>query len=95
MKPDTAITAVERSTNQTWLERVRPFGPAILFWFVMVAVYSTSSAPAGVAISWPQGLLRSLLNWTIWALLLPLIVKADQLLPVSKEDCFLRFSCNC
>src|SRR5258708_12781171 len=75
-----------------WGERLRLFGPAIFFWFVMVAIYSTQSAPAGVALTWPQGLRRSLVNWTIWALLTPLMIKVDQWLPVSKEALFKRFA---
>ena len=83
---------MDLAKHQSWRSRLEAFYPAIFFWLVLVAVWSTQSAPAGQELTWPQALRRSVLSWTVWALLTPLIIKLDQWLPVSRDSLFRRFA---
>jgi len=87
MLPIMAIPA-----QNTWRKRLRPFFPALLLWAVLVLTSSTASAPGGRTQTWGEGLIRSMLSWTIWVLLLPLIVAVDRRLPVSREAFLKRFA---
>src|SRR5215469_13624957 len=66
--------------------------PAVFFWFVLIAIMSTQIAVAGRELTWQEALGRSLLSWTVWAVLVPFIIKADQWLPLSRDSLFLRFA---
>lgn len=74
-----------------WRNRIRPLLPLVFFWMVLVAITSSSTAPAGVERTWLEGLKSTTLSWTVWALLAPAIIWADRLLPVSREALFKRF----
>jgi two-component system LytT family sensor kinase len=76
--------------QDTWRKRLIPFFPALVFWAVLVAITSTATAPGGVEQTWVEGLKRSIVSWTIWVLLAPLIVTADRWLPVSREALLKR-----
>jgi two-component system LytT family sensor kinase len=86
------IAKVEQSTGHSLRQHLRPFSEAMFLWLVMVAAYSTARAPANVALTWPESFMRSLVGWTIWLLLLPLIIKVDRLLPLSRDAYFRRFA---
>jgi sensor histidine kinase YesM len=75
-----------------WLNRLRPFSPALFLWTVLVLNASTMTAPGGRVQTWAEGLSRSLISWTIWVLLLPLIVTVDRWLPVSTDAFLKRFA---
>jgi two-component system, LytTR family, sensor kinase len=77
--------------QDTWQKRLGPFLPVLFFWAVLVAITSTSTAPGGVERTWAEELRRSIVSWTIWVLLAPLIVTIDRWLPVSREALFKRF----
>src|SRR5438093_2827149 len=79
------------SGHDTSWKRLGPFFPALFLWAVLVAIASTSTAPGGVELTWAMGLRRSLLLWTIWVLLAPLIVTVDRWLPVPRDALFRRF----
>jgi hypothetical protein len=84
---------MQASVQQGWRTRIKPFLPVIvLLWIVLIAVSSTSRAPAGVERTWAQGLKNSTLSWTIWVLVTPLIVLIDRLLPVSRDRFFQRLA---
>jgi two-component system, LytTR family, sensor kinase len=85
-------TTRDQSQGESLRQRLRPLGEAAFLWLVMVAVYSTASAPAGVALAWPVMLQRSIVGWTIWILLLPLIIKVDRSLPISRDAHLKRFA---
>ncbi len=78
------------SRQDTWWKRLGPFLPALFFWAVLVAITSTSTAPGGVERTWVEGLKRSIVSWTIWVLLVPLIVTVDRWIPVSREALLKR-----
>ena len=77
--------------RQWWLKRAGAFLPLGFFWLILVAVSSTQIAPLGQELTWPQALRRSTISWTVWALLLPLIIKVDEKLPVAREALLKRF----
>jgi two-component system LytT family sensor kinase len=79
-------------TKQWWLRHASALLPAGFFWLVLVAVSSTQIAPAGQSLTWAQALRRAMLSWTVWALLLPIIIKLDGKLPVARDALFRRFT---
>ena len=85
------VTGMHDLSLDSWRKRIRPFLPLLFFWVILIVITSTSRAPAGVGRSWTEGLIRSTVSWTVWALLTPAIIMADRLLPVSMEALFKRF----
>jgi len=85
------ITGMQAMERQWWVRHMNALLPAGLFWLILVAVSSTQIAPAGLELTWPQALRRSAITWTVWALLLPLIIQLDRKLPVAKDSLFGRF----
>src|SRR5207249_5241397 len=85
------VAAMSIPGHETLWKRFRPFFPALFLWAALVAIASTATAPGGVELTWALGLKRSLLLWTIWVLLAPLIVTVDRRLPVSRDALFKRF----
>src|ERR1700734_3380480 len=81
-------------TRQWWLRDSGLVRGAIFYWVVLIAVTSTAGAPAGVRLTWPQSLRRSMLMWTVWAILTPLIIQVDQWLPISEESPFKRIAAH-
>ncbi len=79
-------------SEQWWRRQFRPLLPVVFFWLVLIAVMSTQIAPAGRELTWEQALRRSVLSWTVWALLTPLIIKVDRWLPISREALLKRFA---
>jgi two-component system LytT family sensor kinase len=63
----------------------------LLFWLAMIGVESSSAASRGLDRIWPTGLTRAIVAWTVWALLVPFILKLDRLLPVRRDALFERF----
>ena len=82
---------MELLKRERWLRGARAFLPLGFFWLILVAVSSTQIAPSGQQLTWPLALRRSIISWTIWALLLPIIIKVDERLPVAKDSLFKRF----
>ena len=82
---------MEVLNRQWWLKRGRAFLPLGFFWLILVAVSSTQIAPLGQQLTWAQALRRATISWTVWALLLPFIIKLDERLPVAKDELFKRF----
>src|SRR5258708_1599313 len=78
-------------TQSPWQVRLSQFRAIFFFWLVLILVTSTSTAPAGQHRTWAQGLAGSMLSWTIWALITPLIIYVDRRLPVRREALFKRF----
>jgi two-component system, LytTR family, sensor kinase len=83
---------MEVLTEQWWQRRLGPLLPAIFLWVLFIVVTSTQIAPAGLELTWQQALRRSVLSWTVWALLTPLIIKVDRWLPLSRDALFKRFA---
>jgi two-component system, LytTR family, sensor kinase len=93
------MTQVKTMAAQSvWRKRLQRLGALFLIWLVLVLVTfiprvtgnfllsSSSSTPR-----WTQSLNISMLSWTIWALITPLIVAVDRWLPVSRDALFKRF----
>jgi len=78
--------------RQWWLKHSNELLQIGFFWLILVAVSSTQTAPAGLMLTWPQAIRRAMISWTVWALLLPAIIKVDALLPVAKDSLFKRFA---
>ena len=78
------------STRQWWLRDSGLVRRAVFYWVVLIAVTSTAGAPAGHKLTWPQSLRRSMIMWTVWAILTPLIIQVDRWLPISEESPFKR-----
>src|SRR5689334_18371853 len=79
-------------TQPEWRRQSGRLFPVFFFWLALIAVTSTQIAPAGRELSWQEALRRSVLSWTVWALLAPLIIKVDQWLPVASDSLFKRFA---
>jgi len=75
-----------------WRRQSRLWLPAVFFWLVLITIMSTQIAVAGQELTWQEALWRSVLSWTVWALLVPFIIKADQWLPLSRDSLFLRWA---
>jgi two-component system LytT family sensor kinase len=56
-----------------------------LFWTLIVLFYSTSSGMMGRQAGWTDSLKSAMTQWYVWALLAPLIIRVDRLLPVARE----------
>ena len=65
--------------------RTRPRLSAFAFWSVIILACSTGIELQGRALPWQDSLLRALAAWGAWVVLVPLIVRADRVLPVSRE----------
>lgn len=85
------LTGMHAWALDAWRKRLDPVLPLVFFWAVLILITSTSSAPGGVERSWAEGLKQSTLAWTVWALLAPLVIQVDRLLPVPREALFKRF----
>lgn len=75
-----------------WIKHSNDLLKIGFFWLILVAVSSTQIAPAGQMLTWPQATRRAIITWSIWALLLPAIIKVDAVLPVAKDSLFKRFA---
>jgi two-component system LytT family sensor kinase len=85
-------------TQSIWRRRLHQLWAMFLVWLVLVLVSFVSPATGNsllwrpaAAVTWTQSLNRSMLSWTIWALLTPLIIRVDRCLPVSRDALFKRF----
>ena len=85
------LTNMQALPLDAWRKRLAPVLPVVFFWAVLVIITSTSTAPAGIERRWIQGLRGSLISWTVWAMLAPLLIQVDRRLPVSQEALFKRF----
>lgn len=65
--------------------------PVLFFWLFQVALTSTASTFRGHQVTRQESFEKSLIAWGIWALLAPLIVGIDRLLPLSRDAIFKRF----
>lgn len=61
------------------------WGAAFLFWSLIVLFYSTSAGRMGQRTTWPMALRFAAAQWYVWALLAPLIIRLDRLLPAAPE----------
>jgi two-component system, LytTR family, sensor kinase len=77
--------------HDIWRKRFGLFLLVLLFWMAMVGVEFSSAASRGLNRTWWLGLTRSMISWTVWALLVPFILKLDRLLPVRRDALFERF----
>lgn len=92
LRPMYYVTGMDPLSFDRWRKRIGPFLPLVFFWMVLIAITSSSRAPAGVERTWIEGLKRTTISWTVWALLAPAIIAADRLLPISKDALFKRFA---
>jgi sensor histidine kinase YesM len=74
-----------------WRKRSESILPFFFLWIVLTVVGSTSTAPGGFERGWLEGLQRSAISWMVWALLVPVLIAVDRLLPVSRDALFMRF----
>jgi two-component system LytT family sensor kinase len=65
--------------------------PVVFFWIFQIALTSTASGVPGHAFTRQQSLQKSVIAWTVWALLAPMIVGIDRWLPLSRAAIFKRF----
>jgi two-component system LytT family sensor kinase len=65
--------------------------PGVFFWGFQVAMTSAAIALINGTLTREESLGRSLITWSVWALLAPLIVGLDRWLPLSREAIFKRF----
>jgi sensor histidine kinase YesM len=84
-------TEMQAQSAQALRKRTGPMLSIVFFWLVLIVITSTSTAPGGMERSWPQGLWRAALSWMVWAVLAPAVIRADRLLPVSRDAVLQRF----
>jgi hypothetical protein len=77
--------------HDIWRKRFGLFLLVLLFWMAMVGVEFSSAASRGLNRTWSMGLTRAIISWTVWALLVPFILKLDRWLPVRRDALFERF----
>jgi two-component system LytT family sensor kinase len=65
--------------------------PVIVFWAMQVALTATVTVARGQVITRAQSFERSIVSWTVWALVAPVIVSFDRRLPIAKDALFMRF----
>jgi two-component system LytT family sensor kinase len=82
---------MERVDIRDFMRRSAQWLPVVFFWMFQVALTSTASGMPGHAFTRQQSLQKSVIAWTVWALLAPMIVGIDRLLPLSREAIFQRF----
>jgi signal transduction histidine kinase len=58
---------------------------AFLFWTAIVLFYSTAGG-MGQPVPWIVSMKRAMAQWYVWALLTPLIIGADAMLPFSRDS---------
>lgn len=63
---------------------------AFLFWSVIVLFYSTSTGRMGQRTTWSMSFRFAAVQWYVWALLAPLIIRVDHLLHIPPEALFRR-----
>ena len=81
----------ELSSTREQHGRLAKWLPVLFFWLFQVALTSTAIGPAGHQFTRHESIERSFMAWGVWALLAPLIVGIDRLLPISKDALFKRF----
>jgi two-component system LytT family sensor kinase len=64
--------------------------PVILFWTIQVVLTATVTVAGGQMLTRGQSIQRSIVSWTVWAILAPLIVFIDRRLPMPKDALFTR-----
>ena len=74
----------QRNTLVRWL-------PVIFFWAMQVALTATATVGRGQVLTRAQSFERSIVSWTVWALVAPIIVSFDRRLPIAKDALFMRF----
>ncbi len=72
------IDQLQRRPVARWLS-------AFAFWTVIVLFYSTSSGRGAREMTWPQSFLFAATQWYVWALLAPLIIRFDRVLPLAPD----------
>ena len=65
--------------------RPRHWLAAFAFWTLVILLYSTGTEMRGQALDWSQSIRTALAAWVGWALLVPLIVRIDRLMPVARD----------
>jgi two-component system, LytTR family, sensor kinase len=65
--------------------RSRHWLAAFAFWTLVILLYSTGTEMRGQPLNWSQSLRTALAAWVGWALLVPLILRVDRLLPVARD----------
>ena len=65
--------------------------PGVFFWGFQVAMTAAAFGLNNRTLSREGSVGRSLITWSVWALLAPLIVGLDRWLPLSREAIFKRF----
>jgi two-component system, LytTR family, sensor kinase len=65
--------------------RSRHWLAAFAFWTLVILLYSTGTEMRGQTLDWSQSLRTALAAWVGWALLVPLILRVDRLLPVARD----------
>jgi two-component system LytT family sensor kinase len=68
-----------------------PWLPLVFFWMLQVALTATTTVARGQVLTRTQSAQRSIVSWTVWALLAPLIVSIDRRLPIREHAQFKRF----
>jgi two-component system LytT family sensor kinase len=68
-----------------------PWLPLVFFWMLQVALTATTTVARGQLLTRTQSAQRSIVSWTVWALLAPLIVSIDRRLPIREQAQFKRF----
>lgn len=86
------LTGMHSFLAGKWRKRLDWILPVLFLWMVLIVVGSTSRAPAGFERGWLQGLQRSTISWIIWALLAPVLIAVDRILPVPRDALFKRFA---
>jgi two-component system, LytTR family, sensor kinase len=83
-------SAVSRLKLREHYRRSAPWLPVFFFWVFQVALTSTASGAAGHEMTRQESLQKSVIAWTVWAALAPIIVAIDRWLPLSREAIFKR-----
>lgn len=65
--------------------RPRHWLAAFAFWTLVILLYSTGTEMRGQTLDWSQSIRTALAAWVGWALLVPLILRIDRLLPVARD----------
>jgi two-component system, LytTR family, sensor kinase len=65
--------------------RPRHWLAAFAFWTLVILLYSTGTEMRGQTLDWAQSIRTALAAWVGWALLVPVILRIDRLLPVARD----------
>lgn len=91
------MSAVRTETNKPGSGSLSPrhrlgqWVPGVLFWGFQVALTAAVVALNDRSLTTQGSLGRSLITWGVWAMLAPLFVGLDRLLPLSRDAIFRRF----